>query len=111
VERRPNTWFLSGGYQGQNDAGPILKGMGTWRMAIYTRGFINFLGVLVYCIWTFRCLNSNLNYGYINTLQTFWGKPVGVSRCGTLETMHVTLVHRWPWHTQHPPPSWPRWGP
>jgi hypothetical protein len=35
-------------------------------MAIYTRVFTNFLGVLVYCIWTLiRCFNSNLNCGYI----------------------------------------------
>jgi hypothetical protein len=71
VVGRPNTWSLSGGYEGQNDATPIFKGMGPWRMAIYTCGFINFLRVLVYFIWTFRCLNSNLNCGYIKYTSNF----------------------------------------
>jgi hypothetical protein len=59
----------------------------------HTHGFINFIGVLAYIyiafFWTFGCLNSNLNYGYIKYTSNFLEENTW--RFETPETMHVIL--------------------
>jgi hypothetical protein len=51
-----------------------------------------FSGACIYCIfWTFGCLNSNLNYGYIK--YTSNSLEENTLRCETPETMHVILGH------------------
>jgi hypothetical protein len=58
----------------------------------HTRGFINFLGGLAYIafFWTFGCLNSNLNYGYIK--YTSNSSEENTWRCVNPETMHVSYL-------------------